>query len=88
MVGIEHYAGTPSLGERALEIQFIEVKDEQSRLGIGTEVVESLIALHPNRRMVAFSEGADGFWSSLGWKRHEHATEPQFYRPLFIQPGD
>jgi ribosomal protein S18 acetylase RimI-like enzyme len=88
VVGIDHYARVPPRGERALEIQFIEVKDEERRLGIGTEVVRALIARYPNRRLVAYSEGGDGFWSSLGWERYEHPTEPKFYRPLFIQPGD
>lgn len=88
VVGIDHYARVPALAERALEIQFIEVKDEERRLGIGTEVVRALVARYPNRRLVAYSEGGDGFWSSLGWERYEHPTEPQLYRPLFIQPGD
>ena len=40
--------------------------------GIGSAVVRLLQDDHPGRRLVAFSEGAEGFWSSVGWDRYEH----------------
>jgi GNAT superfamily N-acetyltransferase len=88
-VGIEHYAGVPALGPIALEIQFIEVHIEHRGRGIGRAVVDQLADLHPGRRLVAFSEDADDFWSSLGWRRYLHADPRQapHYRPLFIQPA-
>lgn len=87
-VGIDHYADVPPLGATALEIQFIEVHQHHRGRGIGRTVIDLLCKRYPDRRLVAFSEGADGFWSSLGWRRHLHA-DPEMaplYRPLFIQP--
>jgi hypothetical protein len=87
-VGIDHYADVPPLGATALEIQFIEVHNNPRGRGIGHAVIELLHNRYPDRRLVAFSEGADGFWSSLGWRRHLHANpkEASYFRPLFIQP--
>lgn len=74
-VGIAHYEGTPDLGDVALEIQFIEVSDKYQRQGIGAAVVHRLAELHPHRRLVAYSEGADDFWSKLGWRPYYHPVE-------------
>jgi GNAT superfamily N-acetyltransferase len=86
-VHIDHYAGVPDLGGSGLEIAFFEVSAAHQRRGIGTAVIRSLVAEHPDRRFVAFSEEADEFWVSLGWERFLNATDPDHYRPLFIQPG-
>jgi GNAT superfamily N-acetyltransferase len=86
-VELSHYTGAPSLGASALEIQFIEVAADQRGRGIATEFVRQLMAAHPSRRLVAFSEEADEFWSSLGWDRFDHPDGPTFYRPLFVQPA-
>lgn len=85
-VHIDHYADVPDLRGTALEIQFIEVQTDHRLEGIGSAVVRLLQGLYPDRRLVAFSEGADGFWSSLGWSCHLHADpeEAPRYRPLFI----
>lgn len=85
---IDHYADVPPLGATALEIQFIEVHDDHRGRGIGHAVIDLLRSRYPDRRLVAFSEGADGFWSSLGWRRHLHADPKRvpYFRPLFIQP--
>ncbi|GAA1765299.1 hypothetical protein [Luedemannella helvata] len=87
-VRIDHYADVPSLGATALEIQFIEVHSDHRRRGIGHAVIDLLRNRYPGRRLVAFSEGVDGFWSSLGWRRHLHANpeDAPYFRPLFIQP--
>jgi GNAT superfamily N-acetyltransferase len=87
-VEIDHYADVPSLGPAALAIHLIEVHDDHRCRGIGHAVIDLLQNRYPDRRLVAFSEGADGFWSSLGWRRYLHA-DPEMAprcRPLFIQP--
>lgn len=88
-VSIDHYADVPDIEAMALEIQFIEVHAEHRLAGIGHAVVELLANQNPDRRLVAFSDGADGFWASLGWRRHLHADpdEARYYRPLFIAPA-
>jgi ribosomal protein S18 acetylase RimI-like enzyme len=85
-VETSHYIGAPSLGAEALEIQFIEVATDCRRQGVATDVVRRLMAAHPDRRLVAFSEEADEFWVSLGWDRYDHPDGPRLYRPLFVQP--
>lgn len=84
-VEISHYANTPALGATALEIQFLEVAADCRRMGIGRDAVSHLAARHPGRRLVAFSEEADEFWSVLGWLEFRHNEWPDLYRPLFIQ---
>lgn len=77
----------PVIGAERLEIQFIEVAIEARGRGIGTRVLQSLGKRHPDRRLLAYSEGADGFWTSLGWQRFDHPDgQPQLDRALFIQP--
>lgn len=87
-VGVDHYAGAPRLGSTALGIQFIEVHVDHRLRGIGRAVVNCLHDRYPDRRLVAFSEGADGFWSSLGWDQYVHADPDMAARsrPLYIQP--
>jgi GNAT superfamily N-acetyltransferase len=80
------YTDVPMIGPERLEIQFIEVATAARRRGIGTRVVQALTERHPDRRLMAYSEGAHGFWASLGWERFDHPEGPQFHRPLFIQP--
>lgn len=87
VVGISHYAGAPLLDGIALKIQFFEVAAGHRGEGIGSAVVRLLEDAHQGRRLVAFSEGADGFWSSLGWDRYEHGEEPGRFQALFVQPG-
>ena len=85
-VGIEHYAAVPAIGAERLEIQFIEVAMAARGRGVGTRVVRGLAERHPGRRLLAYSEGADGFWASLGWERFDHPEgRPEFHRALFIQ---
>ncbi|MGW5456245.1 GNAT family N-acetyltransferase [Nocardia sp. NPDC003979] len=79
------YAGVPALGLERLEIQFIEVAAEARGRGIGTQAVRALENRHSDRRLFAYSEEANEFWASLGWRRFDHPEGPQFHRPLFIQ---
>lgn len=87
---IQHYADTPTLGDKGLEIAFFEVHEHHrcSSTRIGTRIIKLLTELYPHHRFAAFSEQADGFWASLGWREHLHANpeEIHFYRPLYIQP--
>jgi GNAT superfamily N-acetyltransferase len=80
------YEGGPTFGPGLLEIQLIEVATGFRRRGIGTWVVRELATRHPDRTLVALSEAADEFWASLGWRRYQHPTEPQYHRPLFVHP--
>jgi hypothetical protein len=66
-VGIEHCTAVPAIGAERLEIQFVEVAMAARGRRVGTWVVRGLAARHPGRRLVAYSEGADGFWTSLGF---------------------
>ncbi|UJL30429.1 GNAT family N-acetyltransferase [Mycolicibacterium sp. jd] len=78
------YTGAPELGPERLKIQFIEVAMAARRRGIGTRVVHGLAQRHPDRRLLAYSEGADHFWESLsGWERFDHPDGR--HQPLFIQ---
>lgn len=86
VVGIECYADTPPLRDTALQIELLEVSEEFRLEGIGTEVARYLAEVHPERRLVAFSEGADEFWASLGWRCHKHRTDPERCQLLYIQP--
>lgn len=82
------YEGAPDLGAIALEIQVIEVSGKYRRRGVGKAVVHGLAELYPDRRLVAYSEEADDFWSSLGWQAYyrpaERGPKP---RTLFIHAG-
>lgn len=80
------YANVPNLGDERLEIQFIEVATGARGHGVGRRVVRSLMEQHPDRRLFAYSEGADLFWASLGWEPFEHPAGG--YRTLFVQPLD
>ena len=87
-VDFDHYRNTPNLSSRALEIQLIEVSAAHGCLRIGSEVVRRLVIQHRERTLVAFSEDADGFWSSLGWDRYDHPEGWPHYRPLFVEAGN
>ena len=78
---------TPRCGDRrGAPDQFIEVAIAARGRGGGTRVVRGLAERHPGRRLLAYSEGADGFWASLGWERFDHPEgRPEFHRALFIQ---
>jgi hypothetical protein len=78
------YTAVPAVGSERLEIQFIEVATEARLGGLGTQVVRALEDRHADRRLFAYSQQADRFWTKLGWERFEHPNG--INRPLFIQP--
>ncbi|CPR69922.1 GNAT family N-acetyltransferase [Mycobacteroides abscessus] len=84
-VDIDHYANVPAVGSERLEIAFIEVATAECGRGIGTQVMRELERRHPGRRLLAYSEEADGFWASLGWEPFHHPEGD--WRTLFIQPA-
>lgn len=84
---VTHYAGAPRLKSDALEIEFFEVAENRRGHGLGTNIIKKLCAAHPNQQFVALSEGADGFWASLGWRRYDYRSGTALYRPLFVQPA-
>lgn len=80
------YANVPELGNERLEIQFIEVACAARGRGIGTQLVRGLADRHPDRRLFAYSEGADHFWASVGWEPFYDPGPGPVGRTLFIQP--
>jgi GNAT superfamily N-acetyltransferase len=80
------YTDVPVLGPERLKIQFIEVATAARLRGVGTRVVQGLMDRHPDRRLLAYSEGADRFWTRLGWDRFDYPG-PGSSMPLFIQPA-
>jgi GNAT superfamily N-acetyltransferase len=84
-VGIEHCAAVSEISAEPL-IELIAVPVTARGRGIGTWVLRGLAEHHPDRRLVAYSEEAHGFWASLGWKRYDHPEgRPEFHRALFMQ---
>ena len=51
-------------------IQFLEVRADHRRQGIGAQAISLLSRLHPDPYLVAFSSEADDFWSRIGWTWH------------------
>jgi ribosomal protein S18 acetylase RimI-like enzyme len=65
-------------------IHFFEVSEDHHRKGYGTEAIQQLADRYEAMPLVVFSEDADEFWGSLGWDRHEHTTEPEHSRPMYV----
>lgn len=78
------YVGVPAFGWEMLKIQLLEVAVDRRGEGLGTRVVSGLCEVFPDRRFLAFSEGADEFWDSVGWDRFEHPDGR--HQSLFVQP--
>lgn len=82
--GMQHIEGV------ALKIVAFEVRDDRRGQGIGRVTVAELMRQLPGRRLVAFSaDGAEDFWSSLGWERREPPRDSRGPdgSPAFIQPA-
>ena len=65
----DSYIGIPGQCQARL-IQFLEVRADHRRQGIGAQAVSLLSGLHPDPYLVAFSSEADIFWSRIGWTWH------------------
>lgn len=86
---VDDYLDVPVSSSPFLEIQFIEVHADHRRRGVATAAVTLLNEHFPGRPLAAFSEGADDFWTSLGWTRHQHRDDDGVappHRPLYVQP--
>lgn len=83
----DYSVGSAILGtDPIVGIEFIDVAETHRRRGIATAVIRHVELEFPDHRLVAFSEEADSFWSSLGWDRHGHPEGDDLHRPLFVQP--
>lgn len=85
-----HYAGAPTIDTHdLLEIQNIEVRIAARRGKVATRGLLALAERHPERRLMAYSMGADsdGFWNSLGWESYFYSERGLNGRTLFIQPA-
>lgn len=83
------YAGAPAIDtDDLLEIQNIEVRTAARRRKVATRVVLALAEREPERRLMAYSMGADsdGFWNSLGWESYFYSERGLTGRTLFIAP--
>lgn len=80
----DHYAEVPGLGPQVLEIDFIEVSAAFRGSGLGRRVLHLVAEHFPTRRLLAFSELADGFWAGQSWARYDHPQGFPAYRPLFV----
>lgn len=81
--GAEYARGDLRRMSMIIEISFIEVAAQWRCKGIGTAVVRALETRYSHQTLVAFSEDADGFWSSLGWTAFA-ADDPSANRTLFV----
>lgn len=71
---------------RTKEICFFEIRQDARRHGYGAAFVQHLVEHYPGVLLIAFSEGADEFWSGIGWHycpRKDGEGWPH-YRSLFI----
>ncbi|BBX13050.1 hypothetical protein MNVM_21310 [Mycobacterium novum] len=74
----------PRVGRSLMPLRQVHRGTAARRRKIGTQVVQALSVRNPDRRLLAYSEGADEFWASLGWDRFDHPDGR--HRALFIQP--
>lgn len=70
------YVPQPHFPSGAARIDLIETRDSYQRNGYASEMVQRLTELHAPRTLAGFSEGADEFWTSIGWKPHYYEDEP------------
>lgn len=80
------YTGPP-FPRDVIDVTFIEVRKDRRRNGIGRAVMAHIVDRYPGRVLIAFSEEADEFWSSIGWYRRPRVDGDTNYRPLFVWDG-
>lgn len=82
--------GVPWLASGYAELERLEVASRyrQPRTGIGTRAIQAVIDRHRDVGLLAYSEGADGFWDTLGWHRFEHPDGMPSGRPLYVRPPE
>lgn len=75
----ENLTPAPSI----VDIVLFEVRAQYRNKGIGHEAVSLILERYPNEMITAFSEQADEFWSSVGFRYHQR-TDDERTRPLFV----
>jgi hypothetical protein len=70
----------------AVSVERLEVRADllHPRRGVGTRVIRELEFLHPVGTLFAFSEDADDFWHSTGWKFMPRRDGRTSYRAMFV----
>lgn len=72
---VDSYYSLPMPIEDMVEIYFIETAHGRRHGHLATTAIHLLRMLYPNRGLVAFADGQQGFWEALGWYRCE-STSP------------
>ena len=67
------------------EISFFEIRQDLRRRGYGTTFVQHIVAHYNGTPVIAFSEEADAFWSSIGWSYYQRKDGEgwPYWRSLF-----
>lgn len=67
------------------EISFFEIRQDLRRCGYGTTFVQHIVAHYNGTPVIAFSEEADAFWSSIGWSYYQRKDGEgwPYWRSLF-----
>jgi GNAT superfamily N-acetyltransferase len=73
----------PSTGRRFVQVEFFEVSEDHRSRGVGTRAMRAVAQRYPAQCILAYSEEADEFWSSLGWIRFQNSSSRN-YRPLYV----
>ena len=66
------------------EIWFFEIRSTARCRGLGAEFASLLREHYASTPLIAFSEGADEFWESIGWIYYPRKDGDIHYRKLFI----
>ncbi|GAA1174312.1 hypothetical protein GCM10009584_14400 [Ornithinimicrobium humiphilum] len=70
------------------EIELIEVHGEHRRQGWGRTAIEKLQEQLPGPYAALAKDGAEPFWTGLGWTAFQHPGDPEHCDVLFIdEPG-
>lgn len=76
----------PRLASDLVTIDRLEVAGRHIMRGHGTRAVAAIVERYPGAGLLAYSEGADGFWGRrLGWERFEHSEGTRSYFPLYVR---
>ncbi|MDO4144099.1 GNAT family N-acetyltransferase [Clavibacter michiganensis] len=70
-----------------VDVVFFEVRSGHRGRGVGHAAAALLVDEYRGRDLIAFSEEADGFWTSAGWTLYPRVDGSRLYRPLFLHHG-
>ncbi len=80
------YVGLAPVTE-VVDIVFFEVRESHRLAGVGSAAIDLILRRYKGEMLIAFSEGADGFWSGIGWTFYPREDGSRHYRPLFVHDG-